>query len=85
MLDKTVPLPEGPHNLKALPCLLIAKVKAQAVLIEKLLHTLAGHRAHRFGPSGESAEQLQLALETGEVAAAAVMAQRRLPDDGPED
>jgi len=51
------------------------------VLIEKLRHQLAGHRAHRFGPSGESAEQLQLALEASEVAAASIMARLRLPED----
>nr|WP_245218979.1 hypothetical protein [Rubellimicrobium aerolatum] len=27
-------------------------------------HQLAGHRAHRFGASSETAEQLQLALES---------------------
>jgi len=56
-------------------------VKAQAMLIEKLRHQLAGHRAHRFGPSGESAEQLQLALEASEVAVAAIMDRLRLPED----
>ena len=58
MLDEAVPLPDDPGDLKALARLLIAEVKAQAMLIEKLRHQLAGHRAHRFGPSGESAEQL---------------------------
>ena len=43
---------------------------AQAILIEKLRHQLAGHRAHRFGASSETAEQLQLALETSEIATA---------------
>ena len=51
------------------------------MLIEKLRHQLAGHRAHRFGPSGESAEQLQLALEASEVAVAAIMDRLRLPED----
>jgi transposase len=41
---------------------------------------LAGHRAHRFGASWETAEQLQLALETGEIAAAAMTARMELPD-----
>lgn len=84
MLDEATPLPEDPSGLRALARLLIAEVKAQAVLIEKLRHQLAGHRAHRFGPSGESAEQLQLALEASEVAAAAIMGRLRLPEDGPE-
>ena len=81
MLDEAAPLPEDPGDLKALARLLIAEVKAQAVLIEKLRHQLAGHRAHRFGPSGESAEQLQLALEASEVAASSIMGRLRLPED----
>ena len=46
---------------------------------EKLRHQLAGHRAHRFGASSETAEQLQLALETSEIAAAAMTARVKLP------
>jgi transposase len=85
MLDEAVPLPDDPQDLKALARLLIAEVKAQALLIETLRHQLAGHRAHRFGPSGESAEQLQLALETSEVAAAAIMGRLRLPENSPDE
>lgn len=59
---------------------LLAEVKAQAILIEKLRHQLAGHRAHWFGASSETAEQLQLALETSEIAAAAMSARMKLPD-----
>ncbi|XOJ26111.1 IS66 family transposase zinc-finger binding domain-containing protein [Paracoccus sp. SJTW-4] len=59
---------------------LLAEVKAQAVLIEKLRHQLAGHRAYRFGVSSETAEQLQLALEASEIAAAAMTARMKLPD-----
>ena len=55
-------------------------MKTQAILIEKLRHQLAGHRAHRFGASSETAEQLQLALETSEIAAAAMTARMKLPD-----
>jgi hypothetical protein len=40
----------------------------------------AGHRAHRFGASSETAEQLQVALESSEIAAAAMSARLRLPD-----
>ena len=58
MLDEAMPLPEDPGDLRALARLLIAEVKAQAVLIETLRHQLAGHRAHRFGASSETAEQL---------------------------
>ena len=81
MLDEAAPLPEDPGDLKALARLLIAEVKAQALLIEKLRHQLAGHRAHRFGPSGESADQLHLALETSELSAAAIMGRLRLPEE----
>ncbi len=80
MLDEIVPLPEDPEELRAFTARLLAEVKAQAILIEKLRHQLAGHRAHRFSASSETAEQLQLALETSEVAAAAMTARLRLPD-----
>lgn len=53
---------------------MLAVVKSQAVLIEKLRHQLAGHRAARFGTSSESIEQLQLALETSEIANAKLTA-----------
>jgi transposase len=39
----------------------------------------AGHRAHRFGASFETAEQLLLALETREIAAAVMTARMKLP------
>ena len=63
MLDETTALPDDPEELRAFTARLLAEVKAQAILIEKLRHRLAGHRAHRFGASSETAEQLQLALE----------------------
>ena len=85
MLDVTKSLPEDPAELRAFAALLLAEVKSQAVLIEKLRHQLAGHRAHRFGASSETAEQLQLALEMSEIALAAVTARLRLPDDAPAD
>ncbi len=78
MLDEIVPLPEDPEALRAFTARLLAEVKAQAILIEKLRHQLAGHRAHRFGASSETAEQLQLALETSAIAAAAMTARLRL-------
>ena len=80
MLDEIIPLPEDPEELRAFTARLLAEVKAQAILIEKLRHQLAGHRAHRFGASSETAEQLQLALETSEIAAAAMTARMRLPE-----
>lgn len=85
MLDVTKSLPEDPAELRAFAALLLAEVKSQAVLIEKLRHQLAGQRAHRFGPSSETAEQLQLALETSEIAIAALTAKLRLSEDAPAD
>jgi len=80
MLDEIVRLPEDPEERRAFTARRLAEVKAQAILIEKLRHQLAGHRAHRFGASSETAEQLQLALETSEIAAAAMTARLRLPE-----
>jgi hypothetical protein len=80
MLDQTLTLPEDPEELRSFTARLLAEVKAQEILIEKLRHQLAGHRAHRFGASSETAEQLQLALETSEIAAAAMTARMKLPD-----
>jgi transposase len=68
------------EELRSFTARLLAEVKAQAILIEKLRHQLPGHRAHRFGASSETAEQLQLALETSEIAAAAMAARMKLPD-----
>ena len=85
MLDEIGALPEDPEDLRAFTARLLAEVKAQAILIEKLRHQLAGHRAHRFGTSAETADQLQLALETSEIAAAAMTAKLRLPDIEPRD
>lgn len=48
MLDQTLTLPEDPEELRSFTARLLAEVKAQAILIEKLRHQLAGHRAHRF-------------------------------------
>jgi hypothetical protein len=45
-----------PEELRSFTARLLAEVKAQAILIEKLRHQLAGHRAHRFGASSETAE-----------------------------
>ena len=80
MLDEAHALPHDPEDLRAFAARLLAEVKAQAILIEKLRHQLAGHRAHRFGASSETAEQLQLALETSEIASAVMAAKLWLPD-----
>ena len=49
MLDDMPPLPEDPEELRAFTARLLAEVKAQAVLIEKLRHQPAGHARHPFG------------------------------------
>ena len=85
MLDVNKTLPKDPDELRQFTALLLAEVKSQAVLIEKLRHQLAGHRNHRFGSSSESIEQLQLALETSEIAVAKMTAKLRLPDEEPKD
>ena len=85
MLDVVKSLPEDPDELRQFTALLLAEVKSQAMLIEKLRHQLAGHRNHRFGSSSESIEQLQLALETSEIAIARMTTRLRLPDEEPGD
>ncbi|MBB1493355.1 hypothetical protein H5395_18120 [Paracoccus sp. MC1854] len=80
MFGEPVTLPDDPEELRSFTTRLLAEVKAQAILIEKLRHPLAGHQAHRFGASSETAEQLQLALETSEIAAAAMTARMKRPD-----
>ena len=85
MLDVVKSLPEDPDELRQFTAILLAEVKSQAMLIEKLRHQLAGHRNHRFGSSSESIEQLQLALETSEIAIARMTARLRLPDEEPRD
>jgi hypothetical protein len=44
MLDVAKSLPEDPEELRRFTARLLAEVKAQAILIEKLRHQLAGHR-----------------------------------------
>ena len=85
MLDVTKLLPEDPAELRAFTALLLAEVKSQAVLIEKLRHQLAGHRAHRFGASSETSDQLQLALEMSELAISPLTAKLNLPEEAPAD
>ena len=82
----TIPdLPDDPGELRSLAASLIAEVRSQAVLIEKLRHQLAGHRIARFGASAEAIDQLNLALEASEVAVAAMTARLRLPHVEPAD
>jgi len=85
MLDVANSLPEDPEELRRFTALLLAAMKSQAVLIEKLRHQLAGHRSHRFGTSSETIEQLQLALEASEVAVAKMIAKLHLPEEEEKD
>ena len=81
MLDVAKSLPEDPAEPRVFTALLLAEVKSQAVLIQKLRHQLAGHPVHRFGASSETSDQLQLALEMSEIAVFAMTAKLRLPED----
>ena len=83
MIDVATSLPEDPDELRAFTALLLAEVRSQATLIEKLRHQLAGYRSQRYGSSSETIEQLQLALETSEIATAAMTARLRLPEEDP--
>lgn len=85
MLDVDKILPKDPDELRQFTALLLAEVKSQAMLTEKLRHQQAGHRNHRFGSLSDSIEQLQLALETSEIAVAKMTAKLRLPDEEPKD
>ena len=67
MLDVTKSLPEDPAELRAFTALLLAEVKSQAVLIQKLQHQLAGHRAHRFGASSKTSESTLPPGGNGEI------------------
>lgn len=81
MLDVPVTLPDDPDDLRSLAAQLIVEVKAQAMLIEKLRHQIAGHRSWRYGTSSEASTQLQLSLETSELAAAAMTARLGLSEE----
>ncbi len=75
MIDDLKPLPDDPAELRVISELLMAEVKSQALMIEKLKHQLAGQNHHRFGIKSESADQLNLAFEEDEqIADAAVEA-----------
>ena len=84
MIDVARALPEDPDELRAFTQLLLAELKSQALLITRLKHQLAGHNHHRYGSRSGTIGQLQLALETSEIASAAMTARLRLPDDAPK-
>ncbi len=78
-------LPEDDGELKEFTTQLLAEIKAQAMLIEKLRHQVAGQKAWRYGSTSEQTKQLMLALEASEVAEAAMTAKMKLPPDEPKD
>lgn len=53
-------------------CMCEEEIKAQALMIQKLKHQLAGHRQHRFGQKSEGLDQLGLQLAEDEGIAAAL-------------
>ena len=63
-------LPTNPDELRQFATLLMSELKCRDLKITKLEHQLAGMRQHRFGSSSEALDQLKLALEEGEIAAA---------------
>jgi len=78
-------LPEDYGELKEFTTQLLAEIKAQAMLIEKLRHQVAGQKAWRYGSTSEQTKQLMLALEASELAEAAMTAKMKLPPDEPKE
>lgn len=79
MVAETMTLPEDYGELREFTTQLLAEIKAQAMLIEKLRHQVAGQNAWRYGSTSEQTKQLMLALEASEVAEAAMTAKMKLP------
>ena len=63
-------LPTNGDELREFATLLLSELKHRDLKITKLEHQLAGLRQHRFGSSSEALDQLKLALEEDEIAAA---------------
>ena len=85
MMAEAMTLPEDYGELKEFTTQLLAEIKAQAMLIEKLRHQVAGQKVWRYGSTSEQTKQLMLALEASEVAEAAMTAKMKLPPDEPKD
>ena len=77
------PAQSDPETLRQMVALLQAELKSRDLLIEKLKHQLAGLRRHRFGSSSEALDQLELVLESEEIAAAGEEIPE-LPEAAPE-
>jgi len=65
MLDQTLTLPEDPEELRSFTARLLEVVKAQAILIEKLRHQLAGHQPSQLTPRSWGLKVMQMAIEQG--------------------
>ncbi|MGY6633176.1 MAG: hypothetical protein ACXIU8_05470 [Alkalilacustris sp.] len=50
MLDQTLSLPEDPEELRSFTARLLAEVKAQAILIEKLRHRCCQTNSNQSQP-----------------------------------
>jgi transposase len=63
-------LPDDTATLKEMVAIYEAEIHSRDLLIEKLKHQLSGMKRNRFGSSSESLDQLEMALEAEEIAAA---------------
>ena len=55
MLDHTLTLPEDPEELRSFTARLLAEVKTQAILIEKLRHQLGAQPRRGLAHNGDRA------------------------------
>lgn len=60
MVAEAMTLPEDYGELKEFTNQLLAEIKSQAMLIEKLRHQVAGQKAWRYGSTSEQTRQLML-------------------------
>jgi transposase len=75
MLNNPQALPDEAAELKAMVMARDAEIHVKDLLIEKLKHQLSGLQRHRFGASSETLDQLELVLESEEIAAAQGLAE----------
>jgi transposase len=66
MLQDLDMAPEDPAEPRAVNRLPADEVKALTLKVEQLQHQLAGHDRHRFGPTSEGLDQLNLAFQEDE-------------------
>ena len=85
MLDVDKILPKDPDELRQFTAFLLAEVKSQAVLIEKLRHQLAGQHHHRSDRHLRASNSFNWRWKRAEIAVAEMTAKLRLPDEEPKD